>query len=209
MAIFPSDDSAISASTRKRLRPLVDSYSSTPIDALKRNAPTAGAAQSRDPWTGRTKRQVSMEFDLLVADIELISAFIDTYGVAGFTFFDFESKLYGTPGARPARNIGTGDGATLTFTIPAKETSGIVVYVNGVAKTAGVDYNVSVGTGSQGEDQIVFIAGHAPGNGLAVTVAFLGRIRYTMQMAQRYAKRTVDWNRQVLSVTLIEQVPSA
>lgn len=157
MAIWPSDDLTLSLATRKRLRPLIDGYSSRFIDNVKRNSPTAGASQSRDAWGGRTKFTADCPFDLPIDDIELLMSFWDQYRVAGFTFFDFVQKVIGAPGYMPADPLGTGDGSTTTFTARAKEivASSVIAYNNGVA-VAGP--TLSVGTGSQGEDRIVFSA---------------------------------------------------
>ena len=66
--------------------------------------------------------------------------------------------------------VGTGDGATTTFTLPALSITGLIVKVAGVVKTAGVHFNVSVATGSEGEDRIIFTAGNIPTLGQAITM---------------------------------------
>lgn len=178
MAIFPSDDPGISLTIRNRLRPLIASHSSNFAENVKRNAPSAGASQSRDIW-GRTKFQASLEFDRLIDDAELLMSFWEVYRVVGFTFFDFEPCVIGTPGYRNPDPLGTGDGATLTFTVRAKElvSSSIVVYEDTAPSSAArvvissANYALSVGTGPQGEDQIVFGGGHAPLGAKAVTGA--------------------------------------
>lgn len=83
--------------------------------------------------------------------------------------------------------IGTGNGSNLTFqlkkqfkvtkvdntvlavdrTIYLPVPGTVLIAVNGVLKTEAVDYVVNYETGA-----ITFIAGHAPGNGLAVTAGF-------------------------------------
>ncbi len=211
MAIFPSDDPGLAVATRKRVRPLIAGYSSRYIESVRRNMATQGVSQSRDTW-GKKKFYATVPFELAIADAELLMSFVDVYGISGFTGFDFEAKQIGSPGYRPAVNIGTGDGATTTFTIPAREVSGLIVWVAGVQKTAGVDYNLGTrsgalndGPGAQGEDQVVFIAGHIPTAGQAITVAFLGRCRYTIELPEPATKETVDWNRQAIHMIWLEK----
>lgn len=277
MAIFPSDDLSLPLATRKRLRPLIEGYSSRFIDNVKRNAPTSGASQARDSW-GRKKFTADCPFDRQLNDIELLMSFWDQYAVSGFTFFDFVGKSIGTssvaPGYMPADPLGTGDGSTTTFTIRAKEvlTSSLIAYNNAVA-VAGA--TLSVATGAQGEDRVVFPAapvgvktitnatnaspivitatGHGrstgervtitgvlgntaanvtgavivvinansfsitgvAGNGAytsggaivasALTVAYQGRRRYTVEIPSPPTKGTSDWNRQRLSMTVLER----
>lgn len=214
MAVFPSDDLALAIATRKRLRPLIDAHASGPsIENVKRNAVTQGKSQSRDVW-GRKKFMAVLAFDRLIDDIELLHSFTEVFGVSGFTYFDFEQKQVGLPGYRPAVSIGTGDGVTATFTLPAREivSSTLIVYVSAVQKTAGVDYNLAArsgalndGPGPVGEDQVVFIAGHIPAAAAPITAAFKGRYRYTAEIPEPAKKHHLDWNRQLLEMTVLEK----
>jgi hypothetical protein len=71
---------------------------------------------------------------------------------------------------------GTGDGSNLLFFYPGRQVEAAteVVKVGGVTKTAGTDYNMTFPSDANKRGQITFIAGHAPGNGLAVTISFRG-----------------------------------
>lgn len=178
MAVFPTDDLSLSLAIRRRLRPLIASHSSDFMENVKRNAPTAGASQTRDMW-GKLKFKAALEFDRTIDDAELVMSFWQTNRVIGFTFFDFEPCVIGTPGYRNPDPLGTGDGSTLAFTIRAKEivSSSVVVYsdtsptsTSRVAISSGF-YSLSVGTGSQGEDQIVFGGGHIPVGAKSITGA--------------------------------------
>lgn len=176
MPVFPADDLSLSVAIRNRLRPLIASHASGFNENVKRNSPTAGASQTRDMW-GKVKFAASLEFDRKIDDIELLMSFWEVYRITGFTYFDFEQIVMGTPGYRSPEVLGTGDGATLTFTIRAKEivSSSVVVYNNTVPISSGF-YALSaetngIGTGSQGEDQIIFGGGHAPVGAKAITGA--------------------------------------
>lgn len=93
--------------------------------------------------------------------------FLARYGAwEAFAFFDFDSK------AHTGISLGTGNGVTTVFQLKAKSTSARTVYVAGVPKTEGVDYTVSVGGGTDGQDQITFAA--APASG-AITADYTGR----------------------------------
>lgn len=201
MAIFPSDDPSQTAAVRRRLRPLENGYSSRFIDNVKRNAPTAGASQGRDMWGSKTKFTADCPFVLCVDDIELLMSFWDRYRLAGFTFFDFIAKTIGPPGYMPPDPLGTGNGTTTVFTAPAKEivSSSLFAYANTVP-VAGV--TLSVGTGSQGEDRVVFPS--PPANGAALTITFKGRRRYTCEIPSPPTKGSNSLNRQRLSLTVLE-----
>jgi hypothetical protein len=81
----------------------------------------------------------------------------------GFSLFDFFVLPY------TALACGTGNGSNKTFTIPGKATAGHVVYDNGGVVSAS-NYAISVGTGADGEDQIVYTVGAtAPANGHLIT----------------------------------------
>jgi len=274
MAVFPSDDLSLPLATRKRLRPLINGYSSRFISNVKRNSPTAGASQARDAWGGRKKFTADCPFDRTFDDIELLLSFWDQYGVAGFTFFDFVTKTIGAPGYMPADSLGIGDGATTTFTARAKEidSSSLIVY-NNTVPVAGV--TLSVGTGSQGEDRTVFSSapvgaktvtgatnanpivitatGHGRATGEKVTIAgvlgntaanvtlapivvinansfslpgvagngaytsggtvaasllsiaYKGRRRYTVEIPADPPKATSEWNRERMTITVLEK----
>lgn len=205
MAIFPPDDISLSLATRNRLKPLISGYNARFISNVKRNSPTAGASQSRDVW-GKKKFTADCPFSKGIDDIELLLSFWDVYGVSGFTFFDFVQTVIGAPGYRPADALGTGDGATLTFTIRAKEiaSSSVIVYDNGVAVSAGF-YSLSAGTGAQGEDRIVFGGGHAPAAGHALTIAYKGRRRYTCEIVADPPKSMTEWDRFGNIITVLEK----
>jgi hypothetical protein len=202
MAIFPPDDPAIALATRKLLRPIVNSHTSGFIENVKRNPATAGSSQARDVW-GKLKFSSGLEFQLAIANIELMMSFYEVYRVTGFTAFDFEQYQAGSPGYRPADPLGTGDGSTTTFTIPAKEVGGVIVYDNAGVVAFPAGYSISVGTGAQGEDRIVFAV--APVTAHVLTIAYLGRRRYTCEIPAPPGKGNIEYNRQRLTMQLLQK----
>jgi len=202
MAIFPSDDPSIASAIRRRLRPLEDGYSARFISNVKRNAPTAGATQSRDTWGGRKKFTADCPFNLRSDDADLLESFWARYAELGFTFFDFLPSTVGTGSYLDPLPLSTGNGSTTIFTAPAKEivSSSVIAYSNGVP-VAGV--TLSVGTGAQGEDRIVFPS--APVNGAALTLAFKGRRRFTTEIPAPPAKSSSGLNQQRITITVLEK----
>jgi hypothetical protein len=103
-------------------------------------------------------RVYTLSWSLLTSvERDLLSEHLDSDGDGFFPYFDAVPRSVASD-----RAVGTGDGITASFTLPAREVSGLVVKVNGVTKTAGVHYNIQVGTGTNGEDQIVFTGGNIP-----------------------------------------------
>jgi hypothetical protein len=84
-------------------------------------------------------------------------------GTGAMDFFEWD------PTPEIALRIGTGDGATLLFSIPAKETTAQSFTVGGAA-TGGT---IGVGDGPSGQDTVTFAA--APAVGVAVAATFRGR----------------------------------
>jgi hypothetical protein len=206
MPIFPSDDPAIAAATRKRLRPLIDGYKSYFVDAVMWNGIKQGKSQSRDPWLGKLRWVGECPFDLLIDDIELITSFLDVNRISGFTMFDFEQKVVGNaPGYRTPVTIGTtGGGAGEKFTLPAKEVSALTVEVaNGAGGWTVVASTIEVGTGALTEDKAVVT--NAQTAGRTVRASFKGRCRYTVEVRQYPQKGNSEWNRQRMFFTATEK----
>lgn len=146
----------------------------------------SGHEERNSPWAG-SRRQFNAGYGVKsMADIEAVIAFFEARRgrLYGFRFrdpFDFKScALNDAPG--PADQlIGTGDGATTTFSLIKQYASGPASYdrpiakpvagtvqiaVAGAPQTQGVDFSVDDGTG------VVTLAG-PPANGASVTAGFL------------------------------------
>lgn len=80
--------------------------------------------------------------------------------------------------------VGTGDGSTSVFTLPAKSVSDLEVYVAGTLKTEPTHYTKSSGTGANGEDQITFTAGNIPASGTAIWCHALCKRKFTVTFAE-------------------------
>lgn len=271
MAIFPDTAS---------IKPLIGAYRKNPIENVRRNAAEAADTQIRDVW-GREKFAVTFDMDLTLDDAQTVRDFCRTNRALTFDFFDYDPEKFS------AETIGTGDGANLTFTIPAKETgsqgfapvvevndgvasatvtAGGTGYANSFAVTftggggsgaagtatavAGViqsiaitspgsgyssnptpvltagggtggtataaigawntrtvvtHYNITSGTGSVGQDRVIFTGGNAPPNTRTVRVTYKGRHHYTCEL--QGPPQTVPVNtlgRKVISVAIME-----
>jgi hypothetical protein len=190
MALFPETS---------RRRPQYG-YDNTPDERVIRTPPEAGNSYIRDIW-GVVRFVARMEFLLALTDAKVLWDWYLTNRLIAFEMYDFEETTF------TAKNIGTGNGAILTFTVPMHMTTFPAVFVNGVAKTAGVDFNVSQLTGASTQDQIVFIAGHAPPNGQAVTITVDGRAFYSCEFAEPATRRTVGYNRVYIGMKVRQRFP--
>jgi hypothetical protein len=91
---------------------------------------------------------------------ELIVPHFEACKSVPFTFFDFWLIPWPTP-----LSLATGDGATRTFYVPAKESQGLVVRVDGTPRAA----SVAAGIGPEGEDAVTFSVADTPASGALLT----------------------------------------
>lgn len=91
----------------------------------------------------------------------LMDFFESMKGMDGqFTFFDFVGWSSSPVGRYwPRLRVGVHDGSTTTWDLPIKSSSSRTLYVNNVAKTSGVDYTFSAGTGLDGRDRVTGLSG--------------------------------------------------
>lgn len=139
-----------------------------------RLGPTDGDFTQRRRKRLTPLHKFTLQFNtLFAADIKtLYDFFIARYGGwDAFAFFDCDSKNWS------ALSIGTGDGATTSFNLQAKETSGRTVFINSVAQAEGTDYTFYSGQGTDGQDKITFAS--APSNSAAITADLTGRRYYS------------------------------
>lgn len=165
MATFPATNSV-------RYKPLVG-YAPRLEEYVLRSESEDGKSQRRDRW-GRLRFAAEPTYELPESDAAALYAEYEALRLTTFYYFDqVKRRLFG-------QAIGTGDGATTTFTLPAREidAGSLVVYVDEVPTVA---YTLSRGTGGDDEDRVVLNA--APAAGLAVTADVTGRIRYTCEFA--------------------------
>lgn len=196
MPIFPADDPSLPSATRARIRPLADSYSSTPAENKKRSDPQSGQAKFLDLW-GRVRQTCGGTMHLSEYNAGLATQFFEANRNGTFDYFDFIRKTYTNV------LLGTGDGIVTTFTFGGKDVVEQVVRVAGVAKTAGTHYNVSVGTGALGQDQVIFTAGNIPTAGQEVRADARLRALYTMEFLE-WSARSGGWDRVVIDFSVQE-----
>jgi hypothetical protein len=171
-------------------------YNVSPAENVKRTSPEAGNSYMRDSW-GTQRFVATMEFLVQEADAQVLMAFYDANRLLGFTMFDFNKTSV------TAQNIGTGNGAITAFTVPGKEIESYSVYKDGVLQGSG--YTVSSGTGSLGEDQIVFSV--APANGVVVTITTVLRKRYTVEFAESPSVAVVGYKKTHISFKVQQKFP--
>lgn len=71
--------------------------------------------------------------------------------------------------------VGSGNASKVIYDLPAKTSSVYTVYLDGVGQTDPADYSFSAGTGTDGADEITFVA--APGRGVRITYSFTGILK--------------------------------
>lgn len=155
--------------------PPTGDYSWSPVAFDQRETAADGSTQISVPHP-KIQRRFTANWEVLeLAELWQIYTHWAANRSNAFTLFDF----WYLPWTDVA--VGTGDGATTTFTLPAKEVTGIVVKVAGVVQGGGT-YTLSAGTGAEGEDRILFNV--APANGAAITYsATRARARFTVLYA--------------------------
>ena len=128
-----------------------------------------------DLWAGRTKRYWRPAWQALsVDDEQTLREFHETNADNTFYLFDFDARRKYS-GVKADEE---GTGSLDTFTLPGHtlSTTGLTVYVGSTAVSA-ASWSLSVGNGTNGEDQIVFSAA-TPADGSTVSADFTGRRRY-------------------------------
>jgi hypothetical protein len=139
-----------------------------------------------------------------IADYNNLRAFCRTMrGMATrFTFKDFNgtatsystqpvapwpvNATYGYAGAgailctKPDGTAGIGDGSTMTFDLPFCRTTGAVVYVSG---NLAANYSISIGTGVDGRDRVVFTSTPPPLGHPVTASCTLGRLTIYARLA--------------------------
>jgi hypothetical protein len=182
MAVWPST-----------VRPIVGGYSAEEEEFLRRNVSEDGTLQIRDIW-GRTRLQAALTLELATDTTSKdFWAFWRASRTSQFVFFNFLETW------RAGVACGTGTGALSTFTIPARAVRGETVYVAGVPED---DYTLSVGTGTNGEDRILFDA--PPALGLAVTVDCFCEYRHNARFSGTPRGEVIGFRRERVRVNVIE-----
>ena len=92
--------------------------------------------------------------------------------------------------------VGTGDGATTVFNLPAKTSSSYTVYKDAVAQEGGgTDYTFAALGGTDGADKITFTA--APDAGTRITYDFTGTLKIRCRFAEDFQDYETFYNRAV------------
>jgi hypothetical protein len=142
---------------------------------LMSNFADLGEEQRKQKWL-YPKRVITLKY-LWISKSEaqeLFQFFIDRAGsYSSFKFFYPDVK--GTAFSYENEYVGTGNGSTTVFNLPAKDSGNYILYVNGSAQSDPSDYSFDVGGGPDGEDKITFVS--APAAGERITFSFTGRLK--------------------------------
>lgn len=125
------------------------------------------------------KRDVTVRFEARSkAEIATLYAFYlaRSGSYEAFSFFLGVSQTY------VGEYVGTGDGATLAFDLPAVSSSSYKLYVDSVEQEAGVAYTFSAAGGTDGADQVTFTV--APNDGTRITYDFTGYLKIRARFAE-------------------------
>ena len=125
-------------------------------------------------WT-RPRHVFTLGWDLLAqSDASSIANCVEQQLGAYLTFYWFDWRSFPWQYVY----IGTGDGSTHIYTLPAKSSSSQTIYVNGTVIT---DAIITAGGGTNGEDVIGFPS--SPIAGGVITASFTGRRRFSVAFA--------------------------
>jgi hypothetical protein len=142
-----------------------------------------GKEKRRKKWL-YPRRNLTFRYRLLQkADGETLWEFYIARGGTYEAFSCFVPEPKQTYRTYTGEYVGTGDGSTTIFNLPAKTSSSYTVYVDGNSQTGGgVDYTFSAGGGPDGEDKITFTA--APNDGVRITYDFTGVLKVRSRFAE-------------------------
>jgi len=100
--------------------------------------------------------------ELAATDQQLIENHLTTVRNLPFDWFDWKTRTW------PFLRVGVGDGVTLVFDLPGRQTSAQHVFVNGVEQSV----SISAGAGANGCDRATL--GGAPAVGARISCSFFG-----------------------------------
>lgn len=93
--------------------------------------------------------------------------------------------------------VATGDGSTVSFDIPGKDTSDHEFLINGITPATGT---VTPGAGADGADRVTLNA--APAAGYLLTVSFYGRRRFTVSFDEAIGELEPDADSETFSLNV-------
>lgn len=159
----------------------------------------SGRDSARDNW-GRMRFRCTIPLgELQPADEQTLREFYFTQRGKAYPFYFFHPSDEMQYSGEAVDE--TPSGSLDTFTIPAKTCSNVTVYIDDVEESS-ENYSLSSGTGTNGEDQIVFDEGYEPQVDEVVTVDFTGRKRYWMRFNGTW--RSVLKRRHDVTMPLVE-----
>jgi len=156
---------------------------------LMSNFDNLGVERRKRKWL-YPKRTVTLQYNnITLSDARSIFQFyIDRSGAyEAFTFFKYETESF------EGEYVGTGDGSTVTYDLPCKNSSARILYLNNVVQNNPADYTYSALGGLDGADQITFIA--APTSGHRIILDFTGNLKIRCRFKEDNMSFNTMYNR--------------
>lgn len=150
-----------------------------------------GAEQRKQKWI-YPRRNIKLAYKYLTfTEVSTLWEFYlackGSYEAFNF-FFPYSESYVG-------EYVGTGDGSTVIFNLPAKTSSAYKVYIDSVEQTETTNYTFGSATGADGADKVEFTV--APTDGARITYDFTGYLKVhcrfdddKMDMETMYARLT-------------------
>ena len=137
----------------------------------------------------RTKKWVFAQYDVVVqynalssTDVKTIWDFYMAREGAYEAFYIYDlSLIAGMNKTHTKQYVGTGDGSTVTWSLPGRSLSSQIVSANNVVVDSG-DYTITPTTGGTVPDSITFDT--APDTGDIITITFSGYLRIRCRFAE-------------------------
>lgn len=199
MAIWPSDDPAISLEIRRALFPEIGGYSPNETDFLKRSEPEAGPGHGQvlDVW-GRLRFLADINISARNRYIGILQAFWRANHADTFTFFDQDMDYH--------ENAAVGNttaGANQVYTLGFKDVDKAesTLYVNNILVAQG-NWQINAGAAAEGADQLQIITN--PGAGLPIRLHIFGRKRYICEFVQAPQRTSNGLNRKSVTFSIRE-----
>lgn len=134
-----------------------------------------GVEQRKQKWL-YPRRLITLRYPYITkAEIQtLFQFYIDRAG-AYQSFAFFYPSPRGNDYSYVKEYVGTGDGSTTVFNLPAVDSGNYTLYVDLSAQSDPSDYSFAAQSGPDGEDKVTFVS--APASGERVTFSFTGRLK--------------------------------